>query len=132
MKQCFEMALDFSKKFCNTGKVVIIYCLKKMLAVIQTGGKQYKVKEDDELLIEKIAGEEKSLVVFDKVLMIGDEKDVKIGDPFLKSTKVEAEILEQTRAKKVVTVKHKAKKRNLKKAGHRQWMTKVKIGKIKV
>lgn len=102
-----------------------------MLAVIQTGGKQYKVEEKDELLIERINGEVKSSVIFDKILMIGDDKEVKVGEPFLKSAKVEAEILEQTRAKKVVTVKHKAKKRNLKKAGHRQLMTKVKIKKIK-
>ena len=61
---------------------------------------------------------------------VGDEKNVKVGDPIVKGAKVEGEIVEQTRAKKVVGVKHKAKKRQLKKFGHKQHLTKVKITKI--
>jgi len=100
------------------------------IAIIKTGGKQYKVAVGDVVAIEKIAGEAGKKVSFDEVLFIGDEKEVKVGDPTVKGAKVEGEIIEQTRAKKVVGVKHKAKKRQLKKFGHKQQVTKVKITKI--
>lgn len=101
-----------------------------MLAVIKTGGKQYLVKKGDKIKIEKIEGEVGSKIEFGEVLFLGNEKEVKVGNPFLKGVKIEAKILKQAKAKKVVGVKHKAKKRYKVKFGHRQEMTEVEIMKI--
>ena len=103
-----------------------------MIAVIKTGGKQYKVSPKDKLKIEKIEGEEGAKIVFDEVLLTSSEdgKDTKIGEPMLKGAKVEAVILKQGRAKKVEVVKHKAKKRYNRRAGHRQFFTEVEILKV--
>ena len=100
-----------------------------MIAVIKTGGKQYKVSLKDKLKIEKLEGEEGAKIIFDEVLLTSSEdgKDVKIGEPMLKDAKVEAKILKQGRAKKVEVVKHKAKKRYNRRAGHRQFFTEVEI-----
>lgn len=97
-----------------------------MIAIIRTGGKQYKIEEGDIITVEKIEGDSGKKFIFDDVLFMGDEKDVKVGEE-LKGAKVEAEIVEQLRAKKVTTVKHKPKKRYLKKLGHRQQLTQVEI-----
>ena len=101
------------------------------ISVIKTGGKQYKVTKGDELRIEKLAGEKGDKITFDQVLMVADEKGkkVEIGKPTVKDAKVEAEIMEQGRAKKVDVVKYKRKTRYRRKAGHRQAFTKVKITK---
>lgn len=101
-----------------------------MLAIIRTGGKQYKVKLGDKIKIEKIEGKEGDKVSFSDVLFLGDEKTVKIGDPVIKDVKVEAKILDQGRDKKVWGIKHKAKKRYKVKFGHRQMITEVEITKI--
>ena len=101
-----------------------------MLAIIKTGGKQYKVKEGDKVKIEKLEGEEGSTIAFDEVLFVGDEKAVKIGDPTVKGAKVECKIIKTSKQKKVVGVKHKAKKRYSVKFDHRQIMTEVEITKI--
>lgn len=102
-----------------------------MLAIIKTGGKQYKVKVGDKVKIEKLEGEEGSKISFDEVLLVGDEKDVKIGNPTVKGAKVEGKILKTSKQKKVTGIKHKAKKRYLVKFGHRQTMTEVEITSIK-
>jgi len=101
-----------------------------MLAVIKTGGKQYLVKAGDKIKIEKIEGEVGAKVEFAEVLFLGDEKEVKVGNPFLKGVKIEGKILKQGKAKKVTGVKHKSKKRYSVKFGHRQEMTEVEIAKI--
>lgn len=103
-----------------------------MFAVIQTGGKQYLVKPNQVLKIEKIPGEKGSQVVFDKVLMLANEdgSEVKIGRPYLEGAKVQAEILEQGRSKKVLVIKFKRKVRYKRKKGHRQWFSKIKITQI--
>lgn len=102
------------------------------LAVIKTGGKQYKIKEGSELKVEKIEKEIGKKINFEEVLLISDEegKDVQIGDPIVSGGKVEAEILEQGKAKKVEVRKYKAKTRYKRNVGHRQLFTKVKITKI--
>ncbi|MBU0998726.1 50S ribosomal protein L21 [Patescibacteria group bacterium] len=102
-------------------------------AVIQTGGKQYKVSEGDLISIEKIKGEYKKgdKLVFEKVLLVEDDKDTTIGTPYIKGAKVEAEIVEIGRARKVMVVKYKQKSRYLKRNGHRQPFFKVKITSIK-
>ena len=101
-----------------------------MLAIIKTGGKQYKIQEGDKIKVEKLAGEEGSVISFDEVLLVGDEKDVKVGTPIVAGAKVEAKIIKQGKAAKVTGVKHKAKKRYKMKFGHRQPFTEVEITKI--
>ena len=102
-----------------------------MIAVVKTGGKQYKVSPKDKLKIEKIKGEEGAEFIFNQVLLVSSEdgKDINIGEPIIKNAKVEAKILKQDRAKKIEVVKHKAKKRYNRRAGHRQFFTEVEIEK---
>lgn len=101
------------------------------IAVIETGGKQYLVKENQIIKIEKLPQKTEEKVVFDKVLLISDEtgKDFQVGTPYLE-TKIEGIIAEQGRDKKVRVVKYKPKIRYTKVSGHRQPYTKVKITKI--
>ncbi|MDD4000272.1 MAG: 50S ribosomal protein L21 [Bacilli bacterium] len=94
-----------------------------MFAIIETGGKQYRVQENDVLYIEKLDAEENNEVVFDKVLML----DNKVGSPYLKGAKVTALVEKQGKQKKIIVYKYKAKKNYHKKQGHRQPYTKVKI-----
>ncbi|KKQ50618.1 MAG: 50S ribosomal protein L21 [Parcubacteria group bacterium GW2011_GWD2_38_11] len=101
-----------------------------MLAIIKTGGKQYKVAIGDKIKIEKLEGEAGAVITFDEVLFIGDEKDAKIGTPFIEGAKVEGTLVEQGRHKKVWGIKHKAKKRYKVKFGHKQLFTEVEITKI--
>lgn len=101
-----------------------------MYAVIETGGKQYRVQEGDTVFIEKINTEEGSKVDFTKVLLVANEEDLVVGKPYVEGAKVEATILEQGKAKKVIVFKYKSKKNFRKKQGHRQPYTKVKIEKI--
>lgn len=101
-----------------------------MLAIIKTGGKQYKVKEGDKIKVEKLEGKDGGKITFSEVLFLGDEKNVKVGAPTVKGAKVEGRIIKTSKQKKVVGIKHKAKKRYLVKFGHRQTMTEVEIVKI--
>ena len=102
------------------------------LAVIQTGGKQYKVSEGDVLSIEKIKGEFKpgDTVTFDKVLLIDDGNTTQIGEPYLSGKKIEATLEDAGRGKKLSIIRFRAKSRHFRKIGHRQDFMKVKIGKI--
>ncbi|MDD5043247.1 MAG: 50S ribosomal protein L21 [Patescibacteria group bacterium] len=102
------------------------------IAVIKTGGKQYKVQEGNTLKIEKIAGDKGGKIIFDKVLLLADEagKSVDLGMPEIKGAKVEASILEQGRNRKIAVIKFKSKARYRRHAGHRQYFTKIKIEKI--
>lgn len=100
------------------------------IAVIKTGGKQYKIAEGDVVEVEKIAAKEGEKIAFDEVLFVGDDKSANVGAPKIAKAKVEGKVLEQKKAKKVTGYKHKPKKRYLKKLGHRQQLTKVEIVKI--
>jgi large subunit ribosomal protein L21 len=102
-------------------------------AVIQTGGKQYKVSKDGLLSIEKIIGEYKvgDKVSFEKVLLVDDGKNTTIGTPYIEDAKVDAEIVEIGRSRKVLVMKYKQKSRYLRRNGHRQPFFKVKITAIK-
>jgi len=102
-------------------------------AVIQTGGKQYKVSKDDVVSIEKMKGEYKvgDKVVFDKVLLVDDGKNTTIGTSYIKGALVDAEFVQIGRSRKVMVVKYKQKSRYLKRNGHRQPFFKVKILAIK-
>ena len=100
-----------------------------MYAIIATGGKQYKVSEGDVIRVEKLGVEAGSSYTFDQVLVVsGDE--VKVGDPTVAGATVEASVLEDGKAKKVIVYKYKRKRGYHKKQGHRQPYTKVKIEKI--
>lgn len=101
-----------------------------MYAVIETGGKQYKVSEGDIITIEKLNNEAGDKVKFD-VLMVNDGNKVKLGDPKVKGADVEGFVVSNGRAKKVIVYKYKRKTGYHKKQGHRQSFTKVKIEKIK-
>lgn len=102
-------------------------------AVIETGGKQYKVSVGDVLKVEKITGKFKvgDKIVFDKVLLVDNGKDTTIGSPYIKGASVEALFQREGKAKKVKVVKYKAKSRYLKRNGHRQSFVEVKISTIK-
>ncbi len=101
-----------------------------MFAIIETGGKQYKVSEGDILFIEKIEAEADTSVKFDKVLAISGDDGFKVGAPYVDGASVEAKVVKQGKGKKIYVLKYKAKKNEKKKIGHRQLYTKVEITKI--
>jgi len=98
-----------------------------MFAVIKTGGKQYKVAANDILQIEKIDARAGDSVTFDNVLMVGTGTDVTIGTPLVEGALVAAELVEQTRAKKIIVFKKKRRKKYRRKQGHRQDLSVVRI-----
>ena len=97
-----------------------------MYAVIETGGKQYKVAQGDVVFIEKLDVEAGNEVIFDKVLVVGGD-DVKVGAPYVEGATVTATVAKQGKAKKIIVYKYKPKKGYHKKQGHRQPYTKVEI-----
>ncbi len=101
-----------------------------MYAVIETGGKQYKVSEGDVIFVEKLGVEEGEAVTFDKVLIIGNDENVTIGAPTVAGATVEAKVVKNGKAKKIYVFKMKRKKNYRRKKGHRQPFTKVEISKI--
>lgn len=101
-----------------------------MYAVIETGGKQYKVQEGDVLFVEKIDAEDGSTVTFDKVLAVSNEGNVTFGKPLVENASVSAKVIGQGKDKKIIVFKFKPKKNFRKKTGHRQPYTKVQIEKI--
>jgi large subunit ribosomal protein L21 len=100
-----------------------------MYAIIETGGKQYKVQAGDVIYIEKIANEVGSNVEFDQVLAVSGEK-MTVGNPIVKGAKVCGTVLSQGKAKKVIVFKYRAKHNRRVKNGHRQPYTKVTINSI--
>lgn len=101
-----------------------------MYAVIETGGKQYKVENGDVVFVEKLEATEGATVELDKVLLISNEGNLSTGKPYVDGAKVEATVLEQGKGKKIIVFKYKAKKNYRKKQGHRQPYTKLKIENI--
>ncbi|PIR98528.1 MAG: 50S ribosomal protein L21 [Candidatus Colwellbacteria bacterium CG10_big_fil_rev_8_21_14_0_10_41_28] len=101
-----------------------------MYAVIEAGGKQYRVSEGEKVRIEKVEAEEGKAFVFDKVLLLGEGESVKVGTPYVSGAKVEGEVLRQARNRKIIIFKYKPKKRQRTKGGHRQPFTEIKITKI--
>ena len=99
-------------------------------AVIKTGGKQYLVEPAKKIKIEKIDKEEGGIFTFDEVLLIGNDKEIKVGTPFLLGAKVTATVLKQDKDEKVITFKYRAKTRYHKTIGHRQMYSLVEITKI--
>lgn len=98
-----------------------------MYAIIQTGGKQYRVSEGDTLRVEKLSAEPGAEIAFDRVLMIADGETVKVGTPYLEGAQVKATVESHGRGKKVRIIKFRRRKHYMKRQGHRQWYTAVKI-----
>jgi large subunit ribosomal protein L21 len=97
-----------------------------MYAVIETGGKQYRVQQGDVILIEKLKAEAGAQIEFDKVLVLGEGDQISLGKPYLDSV-VTGKVVENGKGEKVIVYKYKAKKDYRKKQGHRQPFTKVEI-----
>jgi large subunit ribosomal protein L21 len=102
-----------------------------MYAVVQTGGKQYTVREGDLIQTERIEGEVGDLVELKEVLLVGGEKRFKIGTPKVSKARVVGKIVEQGKARKIVVFKMKRRKNVRRKRGHRQLYTKLMISQIK-
>jgi large subunit ribosomal protein L21 len=102
-----------------------------MYAVIVSGGKQHRVTEGEVLKLEKIEVETGGTVEFDRVLLVANGDDVKIGEPNVEGATVTAEVLDHGRHEKVRILKFKRRKHHMKRMGHRQWYTEVKITGIK-
>lgn len=98
-----------------------------MYAVIVSGGKQHRVAEGETLKLEKLDAATGEQISFDKVLMVGEGADVKIGAPYVESGKVTAEVVSHGRHKKVTIIKFRRRKHHRKQMGHRQWFTEVRI-----
>lgn len=102
-----------------------------MYAVIESCGKQYKVAEGDVVFFEKLDAEEGKKVTFDKVVLVSEEGKVQVGNPYVKSMKVEGKVVAHGKGKKIIVFKMKPKKNYRRKQGHRQPYTKVEITAIK-
>ena len=101
-----------------------------MYAVIKTGGKQYKVAKDQIVIVEKLAGEAGDSVAFDQVLLVGEDDKTTLGAPFVAGASVTAEVVEQTRADKIIVFKKKRRKNHRRRNGHRQHETVLRITEI--
>ncbi|OHD13945.1 MAG: 50S ribosomal protein L21 [Spirochaetes bacterium GWD1_27_9] len=98
-----------------------------MVAIFEDRGKQYKVKKDDVLVIDKIEKNENDTIEFDKVLLLTEDNDTKIGTPYLKDAKVTATVVKAVRDKKIIVFKFKRRKNYKRTKGHKQPYTLIKI-----
>jgi large subunit ribosomal protein L21 len=101
-----------------------------MYAVIREGGKQFKVQEGDIIKVPKRSEKEGKKITIKDVLLISDDESTKIGNPIVKSAKVEAKVLKHGKDKKIIVFKYKRRKGYRRKLGHRQQFTQIEIGKI--
>ena len=101
-----------------------------MYAIIETGGKQYRVQEGDVLLIEKLPVAENETVVFDRVLAVKQGDEFRIGTPVVEGARVTGHVLGHGRSRKIIVFKYRAKVNYRRKRGHRQPFTRVKIDRI--
>ncbi|HIS76939.1 MAG TPA: 50S ribosomal protein L21 [Candidatus Merdivicinus excrementipullorum] len=101
-----------------------------MFAIIETGGKQYRVQAGDVIFIEKIEGEAQSNVTFDKVSLVADENGTKIGAPYVDGASVSATLLKTGKGKKITVWTYRPKKGSQRKMGHRQLYSQVRIDAI--
>ena len=98
-----------------------------MYAVIKTGGKQYRVAQNDLITIERLEGEAGASIEFSDVLMVGEGDSVKVGTPFVSGAMVTAELVDQARGPKVIAFKKRRRKNSRRKKGHRQHLSLVRI-----
>ena len=101
-----------------------------MYAIVETGGKQYKIEEGEKLQVEKITAQVGETITLDKVLMINNDGEVHVGSPMIESAKVTATVVEQGKGKKIIVYKYKPKANYRRKKGHRQFFTEIQIEKI--
>ena len=101
-----------------------------MYAIIETGGKQYKVENGDVVFIEKLNVEADSEITIDKVIAVGSDDGIKVGAPYVEGASVTAKVIKNGKGKKVVVATYKPKKNEKRKMGHRQPYTKVEISAI--
>ncbi len=104
--------------------------VKSMYAIIETGGKQYKVQNGDVIFVEKLEVEADSEITFDKVIAVGADDGIKVGAPYVDGASVSAKVLKNGKGKKIVVATYKPKKNEKRKMGHRQPYTKVEISAI--
>lgn len=100
-------------------------------AIVETGGKQYKVAPGQKLKVEKLNAEPGASLTLDKVLLVADGEDVKVGAPYLEGAKVEAKVLKQGKEKTKIVFKYHSKTRYRKKKGHRQQFTELEVLSVK-
>lgn len=103
---------------------------RKMYAILESGGKQYRVTEGQTIKLEKLEADAGNMIDFDQILMVGNGDDSQFGAPVLQGAKVTAEVLKHGRHKKVKILKFKRRKHHMKRQGHRQQYTEVKITSI--
>jgi len=102
----------------------------QLYAIVETGGKQYRVTPGSTLKIEKVQGEKGETYVFDKVLAISDEAGVRVGKPYIEGARVSGTIVRQGKARKILVFKYRAKTNYRRRQGHRQPFTEVRIESI--
>lgn len=103
-----------------------------MYAIVETGGKQYRVSQGDVVRLEKLTAQEGEVVELDKVLLVSDGNEVKVGNPYVEGAKVSVKVQKQGRGRKVIVFKYKPKKNYRRKHGHRQPYTEVVVENIVV
>ena len=103
-----------------------------MYAIVETGGKQYRVAPGDEFRVEKLPVDRGGTVALDRVLMVADDEKLTVGSPLVSEAKVMCTVLEQDRAKKVFAFRYKAKKQIRVKRGHRQYFTRLRVDSIEL
>jgi len=101
-----------------------------MYAIVEVGAKQYSVKKDDIIEVNKIAAEKGKNIILDKVLLVGSSKTIEVGQPYVKSAKVEAVVLGQTKGEKTTAYKYRCRKSSHWEKGHRSQLTELKIKSI--
>lgn len=101
-----------------------------MYAIVQTGGKQFRAEKDGTLIVEKLEGEPGTQIEIGEVLMVIDGGNVSVGSPFVKGAKIRAEIVRQSKSKKINAFNYKAKKNERKRWGHRQPQTFLRVTEI--
>ncbi|MDO4566922.1 MAG: 50S ribosomal protein L21 [Oscillospiraceae bacterium] len=102
-----------------------------MYAVIETGGKQYRVCEGDVVYVEKLDAKEGDTVSFERVLLVGGDKNTRVGNPILEGASVSGKVVKHGKAKKISVFTYRPKKDSKRKLGHRQQFTKVEITAVK-
>lgn len=105
-------------------------CLSFMYAIVEVGGKQYRVNEGDIIFVEKMNAEENSNVELTSVIAVGGEDGIKVGAPYVDSAKVAAKVVKNGKSKKITVFTYRPKKDSKRKMGHRQPYTKLQIEKI--
>lgn len=121
MRQNCNICSLMSASLSNESEVLFVY------AVIETGGKQYKVSEGDIIFVEKLVVEDGQSYTFDKVLAVAGAEGFKVGSPTIEGCKVVANVVKNGKGKKIHVFRYKAKKNQKKKMGHRQPYTKLQI-----